>query len=1006
MGILVNPSGITVEVDDSDECLKLLARDGFRNASDEEVREFKKGRDAGLNKKRTKEDGIFFYAPCNKPNGFGTTQEILRESLLNEGIYLNNVHRQQNVGMVFSSPNSLDILNTPVKIIYTMFESTKIPRGWVELLKDIDLIMVPSKFCREAFKERGIDTKVIPLGYNDNEFFFKEKSAGEYFTFLHYDAFNTRKGWDIVFKAFDSEFKKDENVRLILKTVRSELPISIPRSEYPNITVIKEIFDQSELRKLNWQADCFVFPSRGEGFGLTPLESLACGTVPIIPNGSGMSEYFDKKYFLEIDIKDRRPAIYENYRNEDVGDFIEPDILSLRRQMRFAYNNRKKIHKMGQEGADWAKRNYSIKNTAKALRKEIEDLCRRKRVKITISKDNARSITESNENSIVFLSEDTQHITGGRYYSWWLATALKEAGHDVVIYTNRMPIFIDEFREYEQPEIRIVGNLRAVDVLAKSYFGSPIIGNEVACKLGEKYGKPSYCEIFDPFPMMEKYKGKHNWPGWEELLTLLRKKECNIISLCKTTSSYIYDWLNKDKDKVFDVYPCINTREKDKAKRLKKKNWITFISRLDHHKNVDHVLDAVKETDCELHVITSIDGVNFPRMVKERDMNDRVFVHKFATDKEKFEIINQSVATINGSIFEGFGMWLTESLSCGVPAVCYEYPTFREIESSIERHNRLVYYADYNDPISLKKTLKRALREGKKTRGTKKFDFGEMVKRVNEVVSIRPKIGIVTIVLNEQEYIGASLTSMLKQRGVEKIAVVEGCVNLYGTENPELVNRSGLSIDNTKREILKIIKKDNEGKIIYDRYGWARDKSELRNRCLELLGSEMDYILVVDGDEVWKEEDFDKLIEFVSKNPDYSTIWFPTYHFWKKPDILAVDSQWDNYLFRFFKYEDKTLHWENHASPVVNTSEIPVNKLGKEKILNDVHFYHYGAMKESRNILGKLKFYKARDKVLTVKDTWSKWKQGGETQWTHGGGTVKKFTGKHPVEVKNIISKK
>ncbi len=1006
MGILINPSGRTVEVDNEELCERLIQKEGFKLATKDEITSFRQETQKNFVKETPSNNSLFFYAPCNKPNGFGMAQVALRDALLQEDVLLDNRFKDQKVGLVFSSPDSLDVLNTDIKIIYTMFESTKIPKRWARLLEKIDLVLVPSEFCQKAFKSRGIDSVVVPLGYNVKNFFFKEKRNNEYFTFLHYDAFNTRKGWDLVFKAFDQEFKKKEKVRLVLKTIRDNIPVIMPRSQYPNIEIIREVYQPSELRKLNWRADCFVFPSRGEGFGLTPLESLACGTPAIIPNGSGMSEYFDKDHFLEVDIKETRPALYDIHRDEDVGDFIEPSLRSLRKQMRYAFEHKKEMHKMGQEGANWVKQNYTINHCARGVAREVNKLCKQKGIQNLIDKKRVEEKVVDNEDAIIFLTEDTQHITGGRYYSWWLATALKEAGYEVIIYTNRIPIFIDEFKEYEQPEVRIVGNLRAVDVIGKAYIGSPIVGSEAAAKLGEKYKKPSFCEIFDPFPMMEKYRGKHHWPGWDNLLPLLRESNCNIISLCKTTNRYIYDWLNKRKDQVFEIYPCINSREKNKARKRKKKNWVTFISRLDHHKKLDHVLDAVKETDCELHVITSIDGVNFPKMVKDREMEDRVVIHKFATDEEKFEIIKQSRATINGAIFEGFGMWLTESLSCGVPAVCYEYPTFKEIKSVVKKKDqKLVHFAKYKDAEDLKAKLKDALKIKTKTRGTKQFDFDKMVKRVKEVVDVRPRIGVVTIALNEQEYIGASLKSMLKQEAVSKIAVVEGAVNLYGAENPKLVTENGLSVDKTKQEVMKVMRKDKEGKIIYQQYGWAKDKSELRNRCLELLGKDCDYIMVVDADEVWKTKDFKKLVDYTIKHPETSVVWYPAYHFWKKPDMIAVGSQWDVYLFRFFKYEDKTLKWDNHCAPTVNKEGKPATKIGGQEILKDVHFYHYGAMKSEANILGKLKFYQARDKELKVKDTWTRWKKGKETQWTHGKGTTKKFRGTHPREVINIIRK-
>ena len=616
---------------------------------------------------------------------------------------------------------------------------------------------------------------------------------------------------------------------------------------------------------------------------------------------------------------------------------------------------------------------------------------------ITEQKDPTKDLL----NSIIFITEDTQHITGGRYYSWWLATALKSVGYDVIIYTNRMPIFIDNFKDYPQPKIEIVDDLKKVDVKAKAYFGSPIVGNLQAIKLGEKYNKPSFAEIFDPFPMMKKYRGDHHWAGWDKLIKDLKKPHVKIISLCKEANKYIYGWLNKRADQVFEVYPCINDKARDSSpKKIDKENWVTFVSRLDFHKKLGHVLDAVVTTDLQLHIITSVDGIGINDMIRRRGMEKQVVIHENISDKEKFEIIKKSKVTINGAIFEGFGMWLVESLVCGVPCVCYDYPTFKEITSNFDKN--LVYYADWNDAENLARKLRLAVDKNVVGKQSNKFDFSKMAKRLGDIMEEvkEPKIGVVMIALNEEKFIGASLRSVIRHKNIHKVGVVEGAVTLFA----HACNKKGLSKDNTKKEVLKVLEEDKGDKIIYSRHGWATSKSELRNRALELVGKDCNYIMVLDADEVWKQEELDKLVSLITKEESKSVIWYQAHHFWKKKDQVAVGSQWDAYLFRFFKYEDKTLYWDKHQDPVVDINGTPVSQLGGELFTKDIHFHHYGAMKNEQDIKDKLEFYKKRDgEKLDVKNTWSGWKKGKDTQWTHGGGTVKKYTGEHPPEVKEII---
>lgn len=317
---------------------------------------------------------IQILTSIDRPDGYGQSAQYLMERLRDEGIAYIRRNKNQEIGLCYYTPPFIKDLYTKYKILYTMFESTNIPEFWVSSLKKADLVLVPSKFCQKAFKKRGIETKVVPLGFDEDKFkvIKRKRDGNEPFTFLHYNAFNIRKGFDLVFKAFTEEFGNDENVKLILKTINPNPPFPILKSEYPNIEVIKGEYSTNKMNELLERSDLFVFPSRGEGFGLTPLETLASGITSIIPNGSGMSEYFNDKYFIEAKIKGEVQSVYTNYNLNEVGNMIEVDIEDLKKKMRWAFNNRDKVSEMGLKGAKWVKK-YNSENWAKNLSKVIKD---------------------------------------------------------------------------------------------------------------------------------------------------------------------------------------------------------------------------------------------------------------------------------------------------------------------------------------------------------------------------------------------------------------------------------------------------------------------------------------------------------------------------------------------------------------------------------------------------------------------------------------------------------
>lgn len=338
---------------------------------------------------------------------------------------------------------------------------------------------------------------------------------------------------------------------------------------------------------------------------------------------------------------------------------------------------------------------------------------------------------------IAFIHEDVGHLTGGRYYTWFLASALCEIGHDVTIYTNRQPVFLNEFRGYKRPRVVIASmnarRLSRIDVKADIYIGSPIQGALASTILGRKYDKPSFALIFDPFPAMEKFLNRKMYIGWDELIENLRNSNTKIISLCKSMSKFIYLWLNKEKDEVIDIYPCINSKVFDLKNReyKEKENYVVFVSRMVRHKRFEDVVSAVSKTNLRLKVISSISGMNYQQPIQQNNMKDRVDFHWKCSDDEKFDIIAKSKGVIVGSIFEGWGMYATEAITCGVPFIGYDYPTFREMEKFTGVNN--FYLAKFKNPFDFGRQLKKALREKKYNKPSPPFHFEKMIERLKTI---------------------------------------------------------------------------------------------------------------------------------------------------------------------------------------------------------------------------------------------------------------------------------
>lgn len=381
MPCVINPYGRVVPIDDPKEYERWLAEPGFVKATKEQEAQFVRERMImikQMSEPTDNKDGIYLATVTQGgKDGYSRASVCLTRELEDLGIPVKTHYSGQKVALLFHNPYSILRLESPYRIIYTMFESDKIPDDWKEYLEAADLVLVPSRWCQSVFAKAGIASTVVPLGYDQTVFKYferpKRRKERQNFTFLHYDAFNIRKGFPEVFKAFVKAFQKDEPVRMIFKTRLDRRPLPITASEYPNIEIIEGKKTEVELVEIINRSDCFVFPSRGEGFGITPLEAMATGMPAIVPNAHGISEYFDPEFMYEVKVEGTCPGLYTKYKGQDVGNMVVCSVDDLARQMRWIYEHQDEARKMGKKASEYAQ-GWTIRKSAEKLKEIITEV--------------------------------------------------------------------------------------------------------------------------------------------------------------------------------------------------------------------------------------------------------------------------------------------------------------------------------------------------------------------------------------------------------------------------------------------------------------------------------------------------------------------------------------------------------------------------------------------------------------------------------------------------------
>ncbi len=237
---------------------------------------------------------------------------------------LAGIDTEAPIGFFYGIPDSI---GTPVKqhstrIIGLACETDRVPDSWVQHCNDFDLVVVPSRYCLNSLKSSGVETPIMiaPHGLEPEYAPMRPKSRSSRFIF--YNVVNShmpeRKSLLELLRAFKRAFADRPDVVL---RIRSELSPSVvailDAAEIADDDQQVQIIEQSDLPTADFAAyysevHCTVHPSRAEGFGLIPLQSIACETPIIAPCATGMADYLDESNAIVLRTlgTNDRPAVY------------------------------------------------------------------------------------------------------------------------------------------------------------------------------------------------------------------------------------------------------------------------------------------------------------------------------------------------------------------------------------------------------------------------------------------------------------------------------------------------------------------------------------------------------------------------------------------------------------------------------------------------------------------------------------------------------------------------
>ena len=288
------------------------------------------------------------------------------------------------------------------RVLYTTVEAASIPQQFIESCDKYDEVWTPSDFCKDVFLKAGltkpihvIPNSIDPFHYHEGVSPSPTRPELKAFKFVSVFSWNYRKGYDLLLKAYLSEFTADDPVSLLLvsRYETNHLGVRLNKEDVEIKSLIEEYGGkshphvarcgievvESEMPKLYKYCNCFVLPTRGEGFGLPFLEASLCG-LPVIGTRHGGQTMFmsDKNsYMLDVDEFTEASATRVHYWDGQSFPNLTSDrcVKDLGKLMRDVFTNYGSAVEKNKHLQKLATDAYSPVAVGATARSRLEEIC-------------------------------------------------------------------------------------------------------------------------------------------------------------------------------------------------------------------------------------------------------------------------------------------------------------------------------------------------------------------------------------------------------------------------------------------------------------------------------------------------------------------------------------------------------------------------------------------------------------------------------------------------------
>lgn len=260
-------------------------------------------------------------------------------------------------------------------VLLTMWEAEEIPERLRPYIDSADLLLVPSTYCARVFR-RYVDCPivVVPLGYDPSVYAPVKRRwdpRRETFHWLLVGAANARKGWDVIEQTWARNFERYQR-EMLLMCKMSASPADRERMEaqavkngfaavqghdhvlvYGNMVLDLRHLSDRQLAQTYANAHGVVYPTAGEGFGLTLVEAMATAAPCVATRYSGLLDFTDPSCVRYVDYRMHEDTKAQLPSGEVIdappSAWVDPD--ELANEMAWVMRHYSRALRMGKQAA-------------------------------------------------------------------------------------------------------------------------------------------------------------------------------------------------------------------------------------------------------------------------------------------------------------------------------------------------------------------------------------------------------------------------------------------------------------------------------------------------------------------------------------------------------------------------------------------------------------------------------------------------------------------------------